>query len=106
MANLSIIRSDLHDTTSINGQHVKDPLGWHGTFAFKFDDQKRQEFHVASHGYTEGKGIFALSEATHTPEKHDSTRRGGRGSEKVVWPHESDLEEYTDSPIGYSHLAE
>lgn len=79
---------------------MKDPNGWHGTFAFKDSQQVLHEFHVASHGYTDGKEDFALREATHTPEKKDSTqRRGG----KVVWPEEDELEEYEDSPIAYSH---
>ncbi|EEQ87678.1 uncharacterized protein BDCG_02798 [Blastomyces dermatitidis ER-3] len=87
-------------------RHVKDPKGWHGTFAFKADDQVEREFHVASHGYTNDKEDFVLNEATHTPEKEDKTPRGGRGSGKVVWPAEDLLEEYVDSPIGYSHLPE
>lgn len=77
-----------------------------GTFAFKADDQVEREFHVASHGYTNDKEDFVLNEATHTPEKQDKTPRGGRGSGKVVWPAEDLLEEYVDSPIGYSHLPE
>ncbi|KFH41450.1 hypothetical protein ACRE_078400 [Hapsidospora chrysogenum ATCC 11550] len=60
-----------------------------------------KEYHVASHGYTNGKEDFALKQATHSQEKKDSTpRRGG----KVVWPDEAELEEYADSPIAYSHL--
>lgn len=79
----------------------KDPNGWHGTFAFKNKEQVEREYHVATHGYTGGKEDFILKEATHTPEKQDSTpRRGG----KVVWPNEDDLEEFVDSPIAYSHL--
>ncbi|OAT09727.1 hypothetical protein, variant 2 [Blastomyces gilchristii SLH14081] len=101
-----LIRSDMHDTTTVEGKHVKDPKGWHGTFAFKADDQVEREFHVASHGYTNDKEDFVLNEATHTPEKEDKTPRGGRGSGKVVWPAEDLLEEYVDSPIGYSHLPE
>ncbi|EQL27858.1 hypothetical protein BDFG_09338 [Blastomyces dermatitidis ATCC 26199] len=96
----------MHDTTTVEGKHVKDPKGWHGTFAFKADDQVEREFHVASHGYTNDKEDFVLNEATHTPEKEDKTPRGGRGSGKVVWPAEDLLEEYVDSPIGYSHLPE
>nr|KMM72271.1 hypothetical protein CPAG_08568 [Coccidioides posadasii RMSCC 3488] len=100
------IRSDVHDTTTVAGKHVKDTKGWHGTFAFKDDNQVEREFHVASHGYTNSKEDFSLKEATHTPEKEDSTSRGGAGSGKVVWPAEHLLEEYVDSPIGYSHLPE
>ncbi|KAL2369196.1 hypothetical protein RJ035_005401 [Blastomyces gilchristii] len=101
-----LIQSDMHDTTTVEGKHVKDPKGWHGTFAFKADDQVEREFHVASHGYTNDKEDFVLNEATHTPEKEDKTPRGGRGSGKIVWPAEDLLEEYVDSPIGYSHLPE
>lgn len=96
----------MHDTTTLDGKHVKDPKGWHGTFAFKIDDQVQRSFHVASHGYTEGKENFILKEATHTPEKADVTPRGGRRSGKVVWPTEETLEEYVDNPIAYSHLPE
>ncbi|GLA50036.1 hypothetical protein AnigIFM63604_006052 [Aspergillus niger] len=99
-----LIRADLHKTTSNKGRHVIDPKGWHGTFAFKGSDQVSREYHVASHGYTEGKEDFTLKEATHTPEKADDTRRGGPKSDKVVWPPEEFLEEFVDSPIGYSHL--
>ncbi|OJD23310.1 hypothetical protein ACJ73_05334 [Blastomyces percursus] len=45
-----LIRSDMHDTTTVEGKHVKDPKGWHGTFALKADDQVELEFHVASIG--------------------------------------------------------
>ncbi|KAK2762654.1 hypothetical protein FQN54_000827 [Arachnomyces sp. PD_36] len=101
-----LIRSDMHETTTIDGKRVKDPKGWHGTFAFKADKQVEREFHVASHGYTSGKEDFVLKEATHTPEKKDGTPRGGKRSGKVVWPSEDLLEEYSDSPIAYSHLPE
>ncbi|KAK2801135.1 hypothetical protein FQN50_007864 [Emmonsiellopsis sp. PD_5] len=50
-----LVRSDVHDTTTVEGRHAKDPKGWHCTFAFKADDQAEKEFHVASHGYTNGK---------------------------------------------------
>ena len=91
----------MHDTTTVNGRHVKDPNGWHGTFAFKDSQQVSQEFHVATHGYTSGKEDFTLKHATHSPEKRDGTqKRGG----KAVWPGEDQLEEYVDSPIAYSHI--
>ncbi|EEQ34592.1 hypothetical protein McanMca71_002445 [Microsporum canis] len=99
-----LIRSELHDTTTIDGKRVKDPKGWHGTFAFKDGGQVKREFHVASHGYTNGKEDFVLKEASHTPQKADNTPRGGKDSGKVVWPQEKFLEEYVDSPIAYSHL--
>ncbi|THC97155.1 hypothetical protein EYZ11_003370 [Aspergillus tanneri] len=93
-----LICSDVRDTTTIEGKHAKDPKGWHGTFAFKTDNQVEREFHVATHGYTSGKENFVLKEATHTPEQQDKTPRGGRRSGKVVWPAEDLLEEYVDSP--------
>lgn len=69
--------------------------------------QMDREFHVASHGYTDGKENFTLTESTHAPEKSDSTPRGGKKSGKVVWPvKEGVLEEYVNSPIAYSHLPE
>ena len=106
LTNTLTSRADLHNTTSVNGKHVKDPKGWHGTFAFKDEDQVKHEVHVASHGYTNGKEDFRLKEGTHTDEKSDGTPRGGPTSMKVVWPLEADLEEYVESPIGYSHLEE
>ncbi|EFE38191.1 hypothetical protein TRV_07156 [Trichophyton verrucosum HKI 0517] len=99
-----LVRSDIHDTTTIEGKHVKDPKGWHGTFAFKNGNHVQQEFHVASHGYTNGKRDFVLKEATHASPKPDNTPRGAKDSGKVVWPQEHHLEEYVDSPIAYSHL--
>ncbi|OJD11419.1 hypothetical protein AJ78_07815 [Emergomyces pasteurianus Ep9510] len=37
--------SDMHDTYyHRRGKHVKDPQNWHGTFAFKDDDQVEREF--------------------------------------------------------------
>ncbi|PYH81544.1 hypothetical protein BO82DRAFT_383629 [Aspergillus uvarum CBS 121591] len=100
-------RSELHKTTSMEGKRVENPRGWHGTFAFKNNDQVERSFHVASYGYTNGKEDFILKEATHTPEKRDGTPRGGKGSGKVVWPPEKEkLEDYVDSTIAYSHLPE
>jgi hypothetical protein len=95
------IRSDLHDTTSVNGVWQKDPDGYHCTLAFKDGSQVERDFHVASHGYTAGKEDFTLRKATHTQEKKDTTKRRG---DKVVWPPEHRLEEWQDSPIAYSHV--
>lgn len=74
----------MHNTTTNNGRHVVDSKGWHGTFAFKGSNQLLREYHVASHGYTDGKEDLALKEAIHTSEKADSTRRGGPRSDKIV----------------------
>ncbi|OOO11949.1 hypothetical protein OAory_01084190 [Aspergillus oryzae] len=54
--------------------------------------------------YTSSKEEYILQKATHTPEKADDTPRGRPKEEKVVWPPMDQLEEYEDSPIGYSHL--
>lgn len=97
-------RADLHRTTKRKNKYIQDPKGWHGTFAFKSEDQVEQEFHVASHGYTNDKEDFTLVDAVHSQEKSDKTIRGGKDSEKIVWPAEGGLEEYVDSPIAYSHL--
>ena len=90
----------------MDGKRVKDPKGWHGTFAYKDNVQMDREFHVVSHGYTDGKENFTLMESTHAPEKSDSTPWGGKKSRKVVWPVKGKLEEYVNSPIAYSHLPE
>lgn len=76
--------SDLHGTTSIKGRRIKDPKGWHGTFAFKSEDQLLRQYHVASHWYTNSKEEYILQEAMHTPEKADDTPRGRPDEEKVV----------------------
>ncbi|KAL3481024.1 hypothetical protein BJX99DRAFT_254005 [Aspergillus californicus] len=99
-----LIRSDLHRTTTIDGKYVINPDGYYTTISFKCIDQVAREYHVASHGYTNGKEDFVLKKATHRSEKPDDTTRGGRKSGKVVWPAEDLLVEYADSPIGYSHL--
>ncbi|UDD60631.1 hypothetical protein AFCA_008021 [Aspergillus flavus] len=68
------------------------------------EDQLLRQYHVASHRYTSSKEEYILQKATHTPEKADDTPRGRPKEEKVVWPPMDQLEEYEDSPIGYSHL--
>lgn len=104
-ANQIQIRSDIHETTTMDGKHGKDSRGWHGTFAYKDSVQMDWEFHIALHGYTDGKENFTLMEATHSPEKGDSTPWDEKKSGKVVWPvKEGALEEYVNSPIAYSHL--
>lgn len=95
----------LCETTSAGGgRHVKDPNGWHLIIAFKDQHQEEIGLHVASHSYTNGKDDYTLARATHGGEKRDNTPRGGRRSGKVVWPKESELVEYKDGSIAYSHL--
>ncbi|KAM3511246.1 hypothetical protein MY11210_005115 [Beauveria gryllotalpidicola] len=101
-----LIRAGLHRTTSIAGKHVLDPDGWHLTMAFKDQELEARGFHVASHGYTNGQQDYVLDHGTHTAAKRDDTPRGPVGSGKVVWPDESELVEYENSPIAYSHLTD
>ncbi|KAG5931393.1 hypothetical protein E4U53_001800 [Claviceps sorghi] len=93
--------SDLHRTTLVKGQVMKDK--WHGTFSFKDKNQEKRNCHVTTHGYTEGRDDFILKEAIHMPEKPDDTIKADG---KVVWPAENKMEEYEDSPIGYCHLSQ
>ncbi|KAJ5929303.1 hypothetical protein N7454_007151 [Penicillium verhagenii] len=72
-----LVRSDVHKSTINDGVHMIDPNGWHGTFAFKTSDQLLSEYHVAAHGYTNGKEDFNLQRATSTSEKADKTPVGG-----------------------------
>ncbi|KAJ5475335.1 hypothetical protein N7539_008401 [Penicillium diatomitis] len=95
-----LIRSEVHDTTSINGMHQKDPLGPHVTLCYKDKNQLLQGTHVASHGYVRGKDDIGFVRATHTGEKSDSARR--QQGKKTVWPSENELEAAPE--IGYSHL--
>ncbi|KAM7208131.1 hypothetical protein V8F20_001411 [Naviculisporaceae sp. PSN 640] len=81
------IRSEVHDTTIINGKPVKDPLGDHVTFSYKTQDQLGRETHVACHGYVKDKITLEFREATHAPEKPDSTKKK---SGKDVWPNGDD----------------
>lgn len=93
--------SVVHDTTSnpFTGKYEKDPKGWHVTLCFKDLMQLENNTHVTSHGYCKGKVDLEFVEATHYPEKPDSTKkRNGQ----PVWPDESQLSLYPD--IGYSHL--
>ncbi|KAF5855993.1 hypothetical protein ETB97_008112 [Aspergillus alliaceus] len=80
-----LIRSEIHDTTSINGIHQKDPLGPHVTLCYKDENQLLQDTHVASHGYVIGKDNLE-----------------GRKGKKTVWPSESELEAIPE--IGYGHI--
>ncbi|MBE3044526.1 hypothetical protein IMZ48_18555 [Candidatus Bathyarchaeota archaeon] len=62
------------------------------------DGEVEKEFHYTSHGYTSSKHDYTLREAVATP-------RGGRSSGKVVWA-VGDVEEWKESPVGYSYLGE
>ena len=90
----------------MNGKHAVDPRGWHGTFAFIFNGQHYEGFHVASHEYTPGKEYF-IPGRPHSYRRGPTGRRRVKGerSRKVVCANDSDLEEYKDSPISYSHLS-
>ncbi|GAW18760.1 hypothetical protein ANO14919_082420 [Xylariales sp. No.14919] len=95
-----LIRSDFHDTTTVNGKNAKDPSGWHVTLCYKDKEQLESGSHVACHAYTAGKDIWDLVESTHAGEKSDDTPR--RHNKKPVWPSWDELEEAPE--IGYGHL--
>ncbi|KAL4981355.1 hypothetical protein BDW68DRAFT_196640 [Aspergillus falconensis] len=95
-----LIRSEIHDTTSINGVHQKDPLGPHVTLCYKDEDQLLRGTHVASHGYVHGKDNLGFVRATHAGEKADTAKR--QQGKKTVWPSENELEAVPE--IGYGHL--
>ncbi|PTU19346.1 hypothetical protein P175DRAFT_0558910 [Aspergillus ochraceoroseus IBT 24754] len=80
--------SEVHDTTSINGIHQKDPLGPHVTLCYKDENQLLHGTHVASHGYVRGKDDIGFV----------SERQQGK---KTVWPSEKELEAVPE--IGYGH---
>ncbi|OJJ45153.1 hypothetical protein ASPZODRAFT_100375 [Penicilliopsis zonata CBS 506.65] len=95
-----LIRSEIHKTTSINGVHQVDPLGYHVTLCFKDDQQLLRGTHVSSHGYVKDQDHLEFIHATHTGEKRDDTKR--QRGKKDVWPSEDGL--VLASETGYSHL--
>ncbi|KAE8349408.1 hypothetical protein BDV28DRAFT_141294 [Aspergillus coremiiformis] len=95
------IRSEVHDTTSINGKRQKDPLGDHVTLCYKDEDQLRRGTHVASHGYVKDGSTLEFVQATHHAEKPDSTKKRNR---EDVWPSEESLAIAPE--IGYGHFLE
>ncbi|KAL4995611.1 hypothetical protein BDV10DRAFT_128272 [Aspergillus recurvatus] len=95
-----LIRSEIYKTTSINGIHQVDPLGYHVTLCFKDEQQLLRGTHVASHGYVRDQDNLEFIKAPHTPEKPDNTKRQ-RGT-MDVWPPEHDL--VSAAETGYSHL--
>ncbi|EHA19810.1 hypothetical protein ASPNIDRAFT_39238 [Aspergillus niger ATCC 1015] len=97
-----LIRSEVHDTTSINGVRQKDPLGPHVTLCYKDETQILRGTHIASHGYVHGKDDLEFVRATHAGEKPDSAKR--QQGRKTVWP--SDEELVTAPEIGYGHFPE
>ncbi|CCT69824.1 uncharacterized protein FFUJ_05743 [Fusarium fujikuroi IMI 58289] len=94
------IRSDIHDTTIINGKYQKDPLGDHITMCFKDDEHIRAGTHIACHGYVDSKTSLQFRETTDTPEKSDSILKK---NDEPVWPPSSKLYEYPHDGY-YSHL--
>ncbi|KAK0631595.1 hypothetical protein B0T14DRAFT_5183 [Immersiella caudata] len=95
------VRSDVHDTTTIDGKRQKDPRGPHVTFSYKTQDQLGSETHVACHGYVTDNETLQFREATHAEEKADATMKA---SGKAVWPGEDSLWEAPE--IGYGHISE
>ncbi|KAK7428150.1 hypothetical protein QQZ08_005390 [Neonectria magnoliae] len=95
------IRSEVHDTTTINGVRQRDPRGLHVTFCYKDQNQTNCGTHVACHGYVTDEASLEFTEATHAGEKPDATKKNKKGA--VVWPGLEDL--WAAPDIGYSHLA-
>ncbi|KAE8166058.1 hypothetical protein BDV40DRAFT_296870 [Aspergillus tamarii] len=93
------IRSEVHDTTTINGKHQKDPMGDHVTLCYKDEEQLRKGTHVASHGYVKDWETLEFDHATHHDEKPDSTRKKRGGA---VWPSDNSLAIAPE--IGYGHF--
>ncbi|KAK2754781.1 hypothetical protein FQN54_006674 [Arachnomyces sp. PD_36] len=79
-----LIRSDIHNTTSIQGKYQKDPKGLHLTICFKDAEQLANNTHIASHGYVGDQSDNFIHEATHTPEKSDGIKKKKSGLD--VWP--------------------
>ncbi|OAL73508.1 hypothetical protein A7D00_1535 [Trichophyton violaceum] len=95
-----LIRSGIHPTTTIDGKYQKDPKDDHLTICFKDRDMMSKGTHTASHGYVDSRSDFHIREATHTPEKPDSTilTRSGR----AVWPAEEQLE--LEIEVAFGHI--
>lgn len=100
-ATIFCIRSEVHDTTSVQGKHQKDPLGWHVTLCYKDEEQMAKGTHIACNGYVKGKDNLEFVQVTHAEEKVDSWEKSNG---KVVWPFEEDLEIAPE--IGYGHFPE
>ncbi|KAI1427202.1 hypothetical protein F5Y12DRAFT_739182 [Xylaria sp. FL1777] len=94
-----LVRSDVHDTTTINGKRQKDPKGDHVTFSYKSRDHLGREVHVACHGYVTDRQTLEFREATHAPEKPDDVKNS-RGN--PVWPTRERLWEAPE--VGYGHM--
>ncbi|KAH7153327.1 hypothetical protein EDB81DRAFT_584572, partial [Dactylonectria macrodidyma] len=77
------IRSEVHNTTSVDGKRQIDPLGEHVTFSYKCQDHLGRNTHVTCHGYVNNSQTLELRKATYTGEKPDSTKKMSGG---VVWP--------------------
>ncbi|KAF4952575.1 hypothetical protein FGADI_6646 [Fusarium gaditjirri] len=94
------IRSDVHNTTIINGRYQKDPLGDHITMCFKDDEHIKTGTHIACHGYVKDKANWELRKVTDTPPKSDSVLKKNK---QPVWPENQFLDEYPYDGF-YSHL--
>ncbi|KXX76394.1 hypothetical protein MMYC01_207304 [Madurella mycetomatis] len=83
-----LIRADIHDTTTFNGKYGKDPNGWHGTFAFKDNDQIRKEVTLHLTDTQTGKRI-SFSERRCIPRKRwtllEDEEAGLYGQMRVNW---------------------
>ncbi|KAG5991670.1 hypothetical protein E4U52_003430 [Claviceps spartinae] len=92
-------RSEVHNTTIIDGKVQKDPKGNHVTFSYKTLDHLKRETHIACHGYVNSPITLELREATFASEKADSVLKH---NSKKAWPSMENL--YQAPDIYVSHL--
>ncbi|QUC22824.1 uncharacterized protein UV8b_07065 [Ustilaginoidea virens] len=97
-----LIRSEVHLTTTIEGERQPDPEGLHVTFSYKTQDHLGRETHITSHAYVYDTISVELRKSSPTPEKADSTLKRSGKALKPVWPSAEKLWEAPD--VGYSHL--
>lgn len=98
---LIMCRSEVHDTTNINGKRQKDPLGDHVTLCYKDEDQLCHGTYIASYGYVKDGSTLEFVQATHHAEKPDSTKKRNR---EDVWLLEESL--IITPEIRYGHFLE
>lgn len=77
-------RSDLHETTTIKGQTVKDPGGFHATISIRGEEHIKDNTFLSVHAYTRGKNDFTLRHASRAAQPLALTTTGRAG--KLIWP--------------------
>ncbi|RSL56429.1 hypothetical protein CEP54_008827 [Fusarium duplospermum] len=67
---LIFIRSEVHDTTTIDGTRQRDPRGLHVTFCYKDQSQTNRGTHVACHGYVTDEGLLSALQTRSRQSRH------------------------------------